>query len=240
MRRKVYIDCGTHLGEGMAKHIKEFNIDESWTIFTFEANTHTFNILQEARKLENIPYQYRWVKWNNIEYFNKAVWVNDGTVDFYCSTVSNSDTKNHPEYINFIKFHDELLKNGDLLIPHQRSDYSIDGSSTLFPDKYSKFLNNSGNALERGLNWNIKITVESFDFSKWLKDTIHPDDYVICKLDVEGAEYEVLKKCIKDGTIQLLDKLDAEFHPYSNENAAEDTAYIMSELNKNNVSYRWW
>jgi hypothetical protein len=58
------------------------------------------------------------------------------------------------------------------------------------------------------------ITVESFDFSRWLEHSFSIDDYVILSMDIEGAEYEVLDKLLKDETIKYLDRLYVELHPY--------------------------
>ena len=56
------------------------------------------------------------------------------------------------------------------------------------------------------------IKVPCIDFSQWLKDNFTKEDEVILKFNIEGAEYEVLKKMIKDGTIKLIKKLYIEFH----------------------------
>lgn len=71
--------------------------------------------------------------------------------------------------------------------------------STLMPGK------------EKIWNNNEKILVEAFDFSFWLKQ--FKDDYVVVKMDTEGAEFPILDKMIKDGTITIPDKLLVEFHP---------------------------
>lgn len=57
----------------------------------------------------------------------------------------------------------------------------------------------------------VFIKVECFDFSEWLAQ--YEEDYVVVKMDIEGAEFLVLDKMIKDGTIQIADKLLVEFHP---------------------------
>lgn len=56
--------------------------------------------------------------------------------------------------------------------------------------------------------------VPTVDFSAWLKQNVTPDDYVILKLDIEGAEYKVLRKMFDEGTIDLVDKLYIEFHDH--------------------------
>ena len=39
----------------------------------------------------------------------------------------------------------------------------------------------------------------AIDFDQWLKDNISPNDFVAMKLDIEGAEHEVLEKLIATG-----------------------------------------
>jgi FkbM family methyltransferase len=56
------------------------------------------------------------------------------------------------------------------------------------------------------------VEVEAVDFSKWVSENINADDYVIVTFDIEGSEYDVLEKMIKDNTIALIDKIYVEFH----------------------------
>ena len=56
------------------------------------------------------------------------------------------------------------------------------------------------------------IQIPCFDLSTWLRETFTTDDYIILKLDIEGAEYEVLNKMIKDGTIYMVKELWGEWH----------------------------
>lgn len=241
--RNIYIDCGTHLGEGLKKHIESLGIDESWSIYTFEANKYTYDILKEKR--ENVtefdlPDQYKWIKWDNIEYYNKAVWIKDGFIDFYCSTISNRDLLNQTEdYLNFIKYHDKLVSDGDLLLPHQRDDYPVDGSS-IFPNYFREIMSVVGDSLQKNLIWEDKITIESFDFSNWLRENVTEEDYVVCKIDIETAEFEVLKKCILDDTLRLINILDIEFHHFNDPNYTNDYKIIMSEINRLGIKFKNW
>lgn len=83
-------------------------------------------------------------------------------------------------------------------------DFALEDSNTPF-----------GSTLMQGKRkvWDsgIFIKVETFDFSEWLKQ--FEDDFVVVKMDVEGAEFPILDKMIRDGTIQIPDKLLVEFHP---------------------------
>ena len=54
MTRKIFIDCGTHLGMGFSKCAKIFNIDHNWEIFGFEANPYVFDVMLKIYNQKNI------------------------------------------------------------------------------------------------------------------------------------------------------------------------------------------
>lgn len=56
------------------------------------------------------------------------------------------------------------------------------------------------------------VTVSCLDFSKWIINLFKRDDYIVLKMDIEGAEYSVLHKMIDDGSIGYIDRLYVEFH----------------------------
>lgn len=56
------------------------------------------------------------------------------------------------------------------------------------------------------------ITVKTIDFSQWVARTLSKDDYIILKMDIEGAEYQVLSKMIKDGVFSYINELLIEWH----------------------------
>jgi FkbM family methyltransferase len=58
------------------------------------------------------------------------------------------------------------------------------------------------------------VKVRTIDLSRWLRKNTSMFDYVILKLDVEGAEYDVLEKMIRDRTICRINHLFVEWHWY--------------------------
>lgn len=56
------------------------------------------------------------------------------------------------------------------------------------------------------------IKVESIDISSWILNTFTEDDHIVLKLDIEGAEYDVLEKMIVTGAIKYIKTLYIEFH----------------------------
>jgi hypothetical protein len=43
-------------------------------------------------------------------------------------------------------------------------------------------------------------------------DSFSKEDYIVLKVDIEGAEYEVLEKMFEDGSIEYIDELYIEWH----------------------------
>ena len=55
-----------------------------------------------------------------------------------------------------------------------------------------------------------EVQVKAINFSKFVSDL--PEAYIICSMDIEGAEYRVLEKMLTDGSIKRINILDIEFH----------------------------
>jgi len=70
--------------------------------------------------------------------------------------------------------------------------------------------------------------IECIDFSKWIMDNFEKDDYIILKMDIEGAEEDVLEKMVKDGSIKYINVAYVEFHSKIKKGYAE----LKSTLDK--------
>jgi FkbM family methyltransferase len=81
-----------------------------------------------------------------------------------------------------------------------------------------------------------KVIVPAFDFSKWLSDNFSREDFIHLKMDIEGAEYEVLKKMIENDTISYIDELDVEFHWNFIQYPKEEHDKILEKLKEYNLS----
>ena len=64
------------------------------------------------------------------------------------------------------------------------------------------------------LDKNNPIYVNSIDFSEFKINNFNKDDFIILKLDIEGAEYKVLETMISDSAIDYINILLIEFHNY--------------------------
>jgi FkbM family methyltransferase len=73
------------------------------------------------------------------------------------------------------------------------------------------------------------ITVQTIDFSTWLKQ--FAKHRVIVKMDIEGAEFEVLEKMIKDKTDYIPELIMVEWHNSKrSDNDPDRQARIIDQL----------
>lgn len=151
--KQVFLDCG-------ASHcdITKLRLAQgctNWEYHLFEANP---NLKSHYDKLVT---DYPQVDFN---YYNKAVWIEDGETEFYFSRRGNS-------------------------------------GSTIVKEKFSNKVDHDN-----------PIKVKTFDFSNWIIDNFNKDDYIMLKIDIEGAEYEVLGKMVDDGSIDYVNHIVVEWH----------------------------
>lgn len=81
-----------------------------------------------------------------------------------------------------------------------------------------------------GTEYEDTVPVDTIDFSDWIQEI--PDDaFVVCSMDIEGAEFRVLRKMIEDGTIKKINVLDIEFHHRMMNDEDDETAkQLIQEL----------
>lgn len=120
-------------------------------------------------------------------------------------------------------------QTGDLL----GHDLKSGGATNIMGDEWKKpdYIDNS---------WIDKsLEVKCIDFSNYLKNTVKQDDYVICKMDIEGAEYDVLGKLIDDDTINLIDEIYIEWHNHLLKTNYDTQAFI-DKMQKRKIKVESW
>lgn len=76
IKKKIFIDCGTNLGQGLKTICKLEDIDNTWDVYSFEANPKTFE------KIEKNKY---------VRYFNVAVSDKYEFSIFNCEKMDNEN-----------------------------------------------------------------------------------------------------------------------------------------------------
>lgn len=96
---------------------------------------------------------------------------------------------------------------------HMEAAWINNGTMELFLDE-SK--NADGSSFDKfktsGQMSKEPIMVPCIDFSEWLRDNFILEDYVVLKMNIEGAEYPILEDLFVDDTIVLVDKLFVWWH----------------------------
>jgi len=135
-------------------------------------------------------------------------------------------------------FHDLRRKYADRVVLYRQAAWITDGL---------KYFNIADNDLSSSFYEHLRscdvrgsITVEVFDFSKWLEANFS-DDYVVVKMNIEGAEFPVLSKMIKDGNIGIVNELYYQFHPnIEPKPEPKVVADILMALNSSGVRFQPW
>ena len=163
--KKIFLDCGTHLCEGLHNFINKGILTNEFEVHTFEANP-ACNIKE---RIKSLPIQ--------VTAHEKAVWIEDGTIIFNQENHITSGSGSP---------HDGLSN-----IDGWGS--SIDGIGFIHP------------------GYENRVEVASISFSNFIENL--PDDsFIICKLDIEGSEFRVLRDLIEKNTISKINELYVEFH----------------------------
>ncbi|XP_078698479.1 uncharacterized protein LOC144925982 isoform X2 [Branchiostoma floridae x Branchiostoma belcheri] len=121
--------------------------------------------------------------------------------------------------------------------PDKDSEYQW-GGGTLFAWESEKANTETGGRRKLTLH----RTVPTVDLSRWIQENTAVEDYVIFKLDVEGAEYDILKKMLADGTFKWVDRYYGEFHQNQPVTGwdKEEMAKLESDVEKNGKHMLKW
>lgn len=84
--KKVFIDCGSNLGQGYEKVKSLQKIDSSWDVFMFEPNPNCIDVLK--RKYSRCP---------NITIRQEGVYNKNGTTEFFITTDLSGKINKHSE-----------------------------------------------------------------------------------------------------------------------------------------------
>lgn len=90
------------------------------------------------------------------------------------------------------------------------------------------------------LNREQPLRVRTVNLSNWLKEHATSRDYVVLKLDVEGAEYDILESLVKTGAIKLIDRLFVEWHWQKISIPKERHDRVIESLNSHRIPIEEW
>jgi FkbM family methyltransferase len=205
--KKIFLDCGTNLGQGLLQFIDKKIVDSTFVIHCFEPNPYAIEF--SKNRFDQEKYKNYSLIFNEV-----ALW-----------------TENCKKNLTIESFDGEYIcqHTGE----HLGYDLKSGGATNIMNDEWNKPNYIDDKDLDKS------IQVNCIDFSNYLKKNFTKDDYVICKMDIEGAEYDVLGKLIDDNTIDLIDEIYIEWHNHLLK-SNYDTQLFIDELKKRNIKVESW
>ena len=146
--------------------------------------------------------------------------------------------KNFP--IDGVKYHNRAVWINDEEITFFRIDVNKKGK---------RGPTEAGTLIEAKNDWNInkaghksfvEVNVKAIDFDAWIRNNFSVNDHIVLKLDIEGAEYEVLDHMFENGSIKYINVLLYEFHNRKCGKTVEDDKALLEKLNKYNIKCGEW
>lgn len=109
---------------------------------------------------------------------------------------------------------EKVSKTHKVFLYDNTAAWTYDGSMSFFIDTGSQFSEGSSFIKEHpAVNKNTNMTVKCVDVGKLIKQ-YDKEDYVAVKIDIEGAEYDLLLHFIKENVLEKIDYLIIEYHKY--------------------------
>jgi FkbM family methyltransferase len=183
--KRIFLDCGTHLGQALRHFQRQGVIDRSWEIHAFEANP-ACHLAERVNRLDL-----------HVTPHECAVWITDGVVAFYQEN-------------------------------HQRSNSGspTDGRSTI--DGWGSSV---AAVAAQHPGYEPEMMVPCIDFSRFIREL--PDTAeIVCKLNVEGSEFPVLRRMLSERTIDRISKLYVEFHQWMIPSETDQSVHELVSLIK--------
>jgi FkbM family methyltransferase len=84
------------------------------------------------------------------------------------------------------------------------------------------------------------IFVQSISLSDFIKENFDIDDNIVLKIDIEGAEYDVLPDLIQTGAIKYIKNLFGEWHQAKIDLPIESHDKLVENLKSNGLRMREW
>jgi FkbM family methyltransferase len=183
---KIFLDCGTHKGEGLVQFYNGGLIKDGYKVYCFEPIPN----ITDLEKIKSIVADNGNLLGDclNIDFKNAAIWIEDGELTFN----SRNDHAAHVDGIGYVH----------------------EGEHT-------------------------QEIVKAVDLGEFVKN-LPTEAYIVCKMDIEGSEFKVLRHMLDNNTIERINEIYIEFHPhlmsgYSN----DDVNQLVGELQNKTKIFLW-
>ena len=85
-----------------------------------------------------------------------------------------------------------------------------------------------------------QIEVDAIDLDAFIRKNFKPTDFIILKMDIEGAEYPVLSKLVETRTILYINELLIEWHYKKINHSEYEHNLLVEKLKELNIPMHKW
>jgi FkbM family methyltransferase len=96
---------------------------------------------------------------------------------------------------------------------HSSAAWILDGEVLFKIDDNEKGYGSTCILTKNTGNFSATAQIPCIDISKWILKNFTEEDFIVLKMDVEGAEYEIIPKLFSDGALALIDIFFLDLHP---------------------------
>jgi len=83
-------------------------------------------------------------------------------------------------------------------------------------------------------------SVSTIDFSNFIKNNFSVDDFIVLKMDIEGAEYKVINKMFTDKTLNYISVFFGELHGPKKGFSIQDNNLLLHQINQYKLKLLNW
>jgi len=93
-------------------------------------------------------------------------------------------------------------------------NHGATGGSSILEEKHQRNIRKTSGRPQWLKHFGLpeEIKVKAIDISNWISSNFNKDDYIVVKMDIEGAEYEILKKMLVENTMDYINEFWVEWH----------------------------
>lgn len=159
---------------------------------------------------------------------------NGCSVQMFCSA--------YPDYLDYEIYSFECDEGRFNQLVQKGSELAL---TNFYPSKKAIWISN-GKKVFNG--WQLQNTyeeddsrgVDSLDLSQFILDNFSKDDYIILKMDIEGAEYQVVNKMHHDGSLSYISKFYGELHGPKKGYSVKDNDILLQQVWKSGIKLLNW
>ena len=222
--KKIFLDCGSNIGQAMTQFAKTHSIDHTWKVHMFEPNPKCYERLSQFES--------------------------ESTTLHKCAVSDNSE----PQKLNIAYCcHEKDWVGGEtniLASDNTWMDFFKGSKDHVFTSESSELAYPKVNP---NLNKNIIqekcLEVPCIRLVDFIQDNFKPEDFIVLKLDIEGCEFAVLDDMITTGVIDYISEIFIEFHErfmspseirLEQEGVTHKSQWYIDRFIEKNIKYGVW